>query len=292
MKAALNTRQILAIIVFITTFSCQKELSLENHIAEGTLRDSSGICFSNTVKGTFYNGVTPGTDTTYVEIKVNVSKTGTYTISTDLQNGFSFADFGTFNNTGINIIRLKSTGTPITNVPTNFMIRFDSSICSLMINIQDSALLNQHVVSDTLPLYNWKFTDTKRELTYRGRFENNYILPFGSFNVLVLSTRDAKAPGDSAFTMNIRLPDGIISVGTYTTDVPPTGIVFRTFSDACVNCAGGGLIPISSGVLVTVKINSYDPITKIVEGSFSGTTIDWFDAVAAIKDGQFSAVVR
>ncbi len=88
MKAALDTMQILAFILFIITFSCQKELSIEIHIAKGTLKDSSGICFPNTVHGTFYNGITPGADTAYVEVKVNVRTTGSYAVFTDLQNGF------------------------------------------------------------------------------------------------------------------------------------------------------------------------------------------------------------
>ncbi len=292
MKAALNITQILSFFLIIITFSCQKELNFENHSATGTLKDSSGTCFSNTLHGTFYNGITPGADTAYVEVKVNVSTTGSYAVFTDLQNGFKFEDSGTFKDPGIHIIRLKSTGTPVDHVPTYFTVRFDTSVCSLTISVHDSATLNQNTPPDTLPQYNWRFTDTKRGLTYRGLFEDNYLLPFGAFDILVLSTKKAKIPGDSTFTINIRLPKGIIKADTYSTDVPPTGIVFRTFSDACVNCAGGGLIPISSGATVTINITGYNPTTSVVKGNFSGTTIDWFGEVAAIKGGVFSAVVR
>jgi len=41
--------------------------------------------------------------------------------------------------------------------------------------------------------------------------------------------------------INIALPHTIIETGSYTSDDPPTGMVFKTFSDACINCAGGGL---------------------------------------------------
>jgi hypothetical protein len=290
MKAVLNTTQILSFLLIIT-FSCKKELSFENRNAIGTLKDPSGLCFSNTAHGTFYNGITPSGDTTYIEVKVNVSKPGSYTIFTDLQNGFKFEGSGTVEHEGINIIKLKSTGTPVDHVPTYFTIRFDTSVCALTINVHDSATLNQNAPQDTVPLYNWQFTDTKRGLTYRGLFEDNYVLSFGAFDVLVLSTKKAQAPGDSAFTINIRLPVGVIETGIYSTDVPPTGIVFRTFSDACVNCAGGGLIPISSGATVTINITDYDPITSTVKGLFSGTTIDWFGEIATVN-GAFSAVVK
>ena len=92
MKAALYTTKILAFILFIIPFSCQKEFSRENHIAKGTLKDVSGTCFPSTVHGKFYNGVTPDGNTTYVEVKVNVTKTGSYSIFTDIQNGLRFAD--------------------------------------------------------------------------------------------------------------------------------------------------------------------------------------------------------
>ena len=110
--------------------------------------------------------------------------------------------------------------------------------------------------------------------------------------MLVLSTKYTQAPGDSTFIINIGLPSETVTMGTYSTDNVPTGIVFRTFSDACVNCAGGGLIPLSSGATVTINIMGYDPSTKIVTGNFSGTTIDYFNEIAEIKGGEFSAEVK
>ena len=72
-------------------------MSTENgvaQIAEGSLTDSSGICTPGTVHGTFYTGVTPGSDTAYVQVQVNVTKTGSYSISSNFQNGYEFADSG------------------------------------------------------------------------------------------------------------------------------------------------------------------------------------------------------
>jgi hypothetical protein len=107
MKATLYTTQVFAFILFIIVFGCAKEFSFEKYIAKGTLKDSFGICFSQTIHGTFYNSITPGVDTTYVEVKVNVTTTGSYSVFTDEQNGFQFADSGIFKTAGINIIKLK-----------------------------------------------------------------------------------------------------------------------------------------------------------------------------------------
>jgi hypothetical protein len=289
MKAVLNITQIFGFIFLIIFFSCQKELNFETHLAKGTLKDGLGTCFPQKLYGTFYNGVTPNSDSAYVEVKVNVISAGNYSIFTDTKNGLHFADSGRFTTAGINIIRLKPTGIPIAPRPTDFLIRFDTSVCPLSININDSAALNN--IADTSN-NNWKFTDTKRRMTYRGIFENNYILKFGSYNVLVLSTKYAEKPGDSTFIINIGLRSETITTGSYSTDDVPTGIVFRTFSDACVNCAGGGLIPLSSGASVKINITDYDPLTKIVIGNFSGTTIDFFNEIAEIKGGEFSAAVK
>jgi len=286
MKPVLNTMQIFAFVLFAIAFGCQKELSFEGNMAKGTLKDSFGVCFPQTLHGTFYNGVTPGADTAYIEVKVNVIKTGSYAILTDTQNGFGFSASGIFNNAGINIIKLKSTGTPVAHVPTDFTIRFDTSACYLTINVFDSAMLKR----GTAPLYNWKFTDTKKGLTYKGIFENNYIM--NSFNVLVLSTKEAQSPGDTALTIHIGLPTGIITPGIYRTDHPTTGIAFTTFNDGCLNCAGGGWVPIFAGGTVTINITNYDPETKIITGNFSGETLDFLNEIATIKEGEFTAVVK
>src|SRR5205814_9817842 len=145
---------------------------------------------------TFYSGITPVADTTYVEVKVNVTTLGRYSIFTDEQNGFQFADSGIFKTAGINVIKLKPAGTPLSHVPTNFIIRFDTSVCNMTINVHDSADLNQNNTVDSSLFSNWKFTDTKRGVTYKGLFENNYILALGSLKVLVLSTKKAQAPRD------------------------------------------------------------------------------------------------
>jgi hypothetical protein len=292
MKATLNTTRVTAFILLVIGFGCAKEFSFEKNIATGTLKDSFGSCFSQTIHGTFYNDITPVADTNYIEVKVNVPTTGSYSVYTDKQNGFQFADSGIFKTAGINVIKLKPIGTPLAHVSTNFIISFDTSVCSLIINVHDSAELNQHNTVDSSQFNNWKFTDTKRAITYKGVFENNYILTLGLLKILVLSTKNAQAEGDSTFLINIALPAGRIETGTYTTDDRPNGLVFKTFSDACVNCAGGGLIPTSSGTTVIFIITSYNNATKIVTGTFSGTTVDWLNEIATITNGEFSAVIK
>src|SRR6476620_8276294 len=133
---------IIVIGCFLLFFSCQKEYSFEKEAtvggAKGSLKDSLGNCLPYSVDGTFYNGVTPGADTAFVDIQVNVDSACNYRIYTDLQNGFMFADSGFFNTTGIITVRLKPIGTPILNIPANFTVTFDTTACGFSINVQDS----------------------------------------------------------------------------------------------------------------------------------------------------------
>src|SRR6185436_2565147 len=92
---------LLFVVVSMMNAGCQKELP-DDSVAKGTLKDASGVCFTGIVHGTFYNGIAPGSDTAYVEVKVNVTTPGHYTIFTNEQNGFSFMGSGVFGNTGIN----------------------------------------------------------------------------------------------------------------------------------------------------------------------------------------------
>jgi hypothetical protein len=57
--------------------SCQKELSSEVGLldsAKGTLKDSTDNCMPVTVHGTYYGGITPGADTCFIDLRVNVTQ--------------------------------------------------------------------------------------------------------------------------------------------------------------------------------------------------------------------------
>ncbi|HLK26935.1 MAG TPA: hypothetical protein VKT28_00035, partial [Puia sp.] len=125
-------------------FSCSKELSYESDVvpvattATGTLKDTSGNCMTITPAGTYFNGVAILGDTNYVQVTVNVKTTGSYNIQSDRQNGFQFAGTGVFNNTGVQTVSLKASGTPAQIQSTVFNVSFDSTACSFTVNVQDS----------------------------------------------------------------------------------------------------------------------------------------------------------
>lgn len=76
-----------------------------------TFEGSPNNCTGATVAGTYLTGV-PLLGPNTVAFQVNVLGTGTYSISTNAANGFSFSGSGTFTTTGIRTVLLTAIGTP------------------------------------------------------------------------------------------------------------------------------------------------------------------------------------
>lgn len=277
-KQFLKKIQVLLISVFAFA-GCQRTISWD-FSAKGTLKDAAGICFPSTISGTFYNGITPGIDTAFIQVKVNVTSPGTYIISTDVQNGLQFFDSGTFNNTGIQLIKLKPVGKPATPGATNFAIRFDTSVCSVTLDVKDSSSFNKD-------LNMWKYTDIKNGITYQGIINATYLLATPANNLLSLR-KETTDPNDTTFQIGIAF-QGALGPGIYKTDTL-NNFALST-KGRCINCAWGVIFKLK-GAITTIVIKSYDPVTKIIKGTFSGTTIDWNNSVATIKDGEFTAVIK
>lgn len=120
----------LAVIsVFFFLASCQKEMSLEQGLSEGTLKeDGTGNCLPSTVNGIFKEDSTL-TASNFIEVQLNITQTGTYIIKSDTINGYSFYGGGSIEATGINTIRLYAHGKPTDPGVNQFTIRYDSSSC-------------------------------------------------------------------------------------------------------------------------------------------------------------------
>lgn len=292
-----------ALVIFVllcTTFfmySCSKELSYEESAyqfsAEGSLWDSLDNCLPDSVYGTFYTGVQPGSDTAYVEIQVNVSVAGSYSISTDLQNGFMFADSGFFATTGINTVQLKPIGTPILLKPTVFTVSFDSTTCFFSVNVQDStgtglgggepAPTDSTNLSDTA----WKFSVDPN--TYHGSIESAFVVDTLGLKYLTIVGTNSPT-GDTAFLAGIFFT-GAITPGTYTTESQSQ--LYLTTVDGLGNYT---IIyqadPSTTATAITsITIVSYDSSTGIISGTFNGTALDALGNVITISNGSFKAKI-
>jgi hypothetical protein len=86
-----------------------------------------------------------------VEINVNVTSPGSYKITTQKENGVSFSASGIFTDTGMNAVRLRSTGTFLADTIIDYHTSFDSTNCVFRVSIYDSAELS---IADNT----WTFT--------------------------------------------------------------------------------------------------------------------------------------
>lgn len=124
-------------LILLLIFSgCQKEKSVElTAPAAGSLKSSiTGDCNPITIKGVYKAGSALA-DTNYVDIEVNVSKAGSYTISTDTVNGYSFKGTGNFTSAGTNQVRLKASGKPLLDGDDIFEVQFDTTSCSFSVSV-------------------------------------------------------------------------------------------------------------------------------------------------------------
>ncbi len=126
-------------ILFLFTLSvlllftaCQKEYSLElsGTVSTGSLQsDVTGECLPKTVQGIYEAGNSLDPDSNYIDIQVNVTGAGSYSISSDTVNGMFFQAKGSFSTAGLNDVRLKGTGTPLAAGISSFTISYDSTEC-------------------------------------------------------------------------------------------------------------------------------------------------------------------
>ncbi len=283
--------------------SCVKEYSLENansttDLATGTLKDSLNNCLFNSVHGNYYKGIAAQTDSNFLELGVNVTHTGYYSITTDLQNGFKFADSGFFTTTGIHTILLKAVGKPISADTSTFSVGFDSSLCSFSVNVLDSTVTTgggdttggSPVDPDTLTDNSWIFTANGH--TYFGPITTAQL---GQINVIygggweLYISGPTQSSQDTAFILTVKF-SGNISIGTY-----------NTFAEATAFNLGkttGNNDPIylsdylNTRQVVTIEITKYDEATKTVTGVFSGNSRDINDNRVPITNGAFKATIQ
>lgn len=123
--------------------SCQKELEFDDlgtGVSAGSLKkDTTFDCFPVSVNGQ-YTTDSALTNDNFIDVQVNITVPGTYTIQSDTVNGYSFRGTGTLGAPGINTVRLYGTGTPILPNTDPFIISYDTSFCVVDVNVDPSGV--------------------------------------------------------------------------------------------------------------------------------------------------------
>ncbi|HXB43609.1 MAG TPA: hypothetical protein VNV85_06110 [Puia sp.] len=98
-------------------------------IAAYTLRGSPNGCMNDTVIGSYIKGI-PLDTSEKILVALNVISPGSYFISTDTVNGYSFSGSGILSATGIQTVMLTANGTPINAGIDVFKALAGASTCS------------------------------------------------------------------------------------------------------------------------------------------------------------------
>ncbi len=128
---------ILFFIVVSVIGSCKKNTAINNNVnqAAGNLvKSASGDCAPVTLGGMYLQNISL-TTSNYMEVQVNFTGTGSYVITSDTVNGYSFKDSGQVTSTGAQMLRLKAVGTPLLAGNNMFTIRFNSSVCQANVTV-------------------------------------------------------------------------------------------------------------------------------------------------------------
>jgi hypothetical protein len=102
-------------------------------VSSGVFGDSSGNCKPVTLAGVYTQGVAL-TSANTVQVQVTVAVAGTYSITSDIVDGVSFSNAGTFTSTGVQTVLLNGSGTPANTGNQNFTISYGNSQCGFAIN--------------------------------------------------------------------------------------------------------------------------------------------------------------
>ncbi|HUP13691.1 MAG TPA: hypothetical protein VM187_15825, partial [Niastella sp.] len=152
MHLFMNGRSFTTLLRFLFIFflfaniGCQKEGSLEsaaNSIGGGGVVGGSAQfalvptgtnCSDAVIAGSFVAGVDLGFDA-LLTVTVDVTKTGDWTYSTKLVNGFVFAGAGIFNATGKQTITLMAAGNPAKAGNTAFSLNIGGTNCTFTVTV-------------------------------------------------------------------------------------------------------------------------------------------------------------
>jgi hypothetical protein len=282
MKVCKALIMMFAMLSFFTT--CKKEYSFEGEpaesIAAGSLQNVSGNCGPVIINGVYKRDSIIGEEN-YVVISVHFTSPGRYEIYTDTQNGFSFGDSAFVTDTGYQSIKLKATGKPILAQATNFSIRFDTSYCSFSVNVVAGSSTPIPSTPINLAESAWQFSQGSQ--SFHGYFDGASTDVINGSNTLTLVGLSTTKDTAIAIIIDMGLSSGV-KTGTYKSTTS-SSFSFFDYTGRDIFTAD----KTTTGAEMTILITAYEPTTKIVEGTFTGTALNRAGQPVPLTAGKFMA---
>lgn len=273
---------------FVVTFDssfCMFSIPVSGDSAGGTtavytLIGSPNNCTNAKVSGSYQEG-SPLTIANEVSIQVDVTTLGTYSVSTTPTNGMSFSSLGTFIETGLQTVTLQGSGFPDTVGTTAVPISVGGTSCSFTVTVNGS----EPPGADSA----WQFSVGSN--FYHGFIDSVLIREVPDLGT-ALSFIGSSFPGpDTLFQMDILLPGNTVQTGTYNTDSANADFFFYNSTDTTLAPYYKADYQVSPNVNLEVKVTSYDPVTKILSVTFSGTAVNADGQKINVTGGRIYAKV-
>lgn len=160
--------------------------------AVGTLGGGPGACTPVTVNGTYVQGVAMTAANT-VQIQLNITTAGTYSISTNTVAGVTFAGNGNITVGSNQLILLTATGTPSATGSQTFTVTFGTSTCTFTVNF---------VAPDYFPRTlnsNWSYETDNDPLDSVYRYVRVNAVPVASNTYDIFFFRDGPTDDSSGY---------------------------------------------------------------------------------------------
>lgn len=228
-------------------------------------------CPSVTVNGSYDEGVALGPTNT-VDLNVNVTTPGVYSISVGPVNGMTFTGSGNFAATGTVPITLQGSGTPANDGTFTFNL---AGGCTFNVVVAAGASID------------WKFNDGATLI--QGSFDDAQLQTV-SVPPFILTTFGYNGSNASGVLFTLILADvagGINNNETYTTTSPTANNVVLDVSDAMLNTLYEANNQIT-GLTFTVTVTSHVVATKTITGTFAGTVKDGGGNTKTLTNGSFT----
>jgi hypothetical protein len=135
----------------------------------------------------------------------------------------------------------------------------------------------------------WEFTAETQ--TFSGSFYDVYdttVTGVGYLLVVVGTTPTT----DSVLVTQVNFPGGSIVPGTYSTSSQGNGFYYSDIRDTANPMLVYSAESRTTGAATQFVITDYDPTTRIVTGTFSGTALNASNLPVPITAGKFKAKVR
>jgi hypothetical protein len=160
-----------------------------------TLATSGSSCINAVVLGNYSAGA-PVNLANKVEIDVNVTKIGTYNISTTAVNGLVFSGSGVLTATGLQTIVLTASGTPSSAGNTVVTITVGASSCTFNVNVEDLSAFD-YFPRTANSNWSYEYDDNDNDSLLRISIAQTVSINSNTYNVFI-QTDDAVAGYDSS----------------------------------------------------------------------------------------------